>query len=81
MAQFKLAWANLKAALEEADMQPANVIRLNIYTPVMDRFMAEAGDMIGVLAGEGVQPVSTLLGVACLFDPDALIELEATAVA
>ena len=29
VAQFKLAWSNLKAVLAEADMTPANIVRLN----------------------------------------------------
>ncbi|NNF12242.1 MAG: RidA family protein, partial [Gemmatimonadetes bacterium] len=29
VAQFKLAWSNLKDALAEADMAPSNVVRLN----------------------------------------------------
>jgi hypothetical protein len=34
-----------------------------------------------VMAGDGCQPVSTLPGVAALFHPDIMIELEVTAVA
>lgn len=34
-----------------------------------------------VFAQAGCKPVSTLLGVARLFEPSAMIEIEATAVA
>jgi enamine deaminase RidA (YjgF/YER057c/UK114 family) len=80
-AQFKLAWSNLKDALTEADMSPGEIVRLNIYTTDAPGFMAAAGDLISIMAGDGCQPVSTLLGVAALFHPDIMIELEATAVA
>jgi enamine deaminase RidA (YjgF/YER057c/UK114 family) len=80
-AQFRAAWSNLKDALTAAGMAPANVVRLNIYTTDVDGFMAAAGELIPVFAADGVQPVSTLLGVSRLYDPAVLIELEATAVA
>jgi enamine deaminase RidA (YjgF/YER057c/UK114 family) len=36
---------------------------------------------MSALAGDGCKPVSTLLGVAALFAPGVMVELEATAVA
>ena len=44
-------------------------------------FMAQAGDLVPIFAGDGCKPVSTLLGVAALFEPEIMVELEATAVA
>ena len=41
VAQFRLAWANLKDALTEAGMTPADVVRLNMYTTDVDGFMAK----------------------------------------
>jgi enamine deaminase RidA (YjgF/YER057c/UK114 family) len=79
--QFRTAWSNLKDALAEAGMTPANVVRLNIYTTHVDAFMAIAGDMTGELKKDGTVTSCTLLGVARLFDPAVMIELEATAVA
>jgi enamine deaminase RidA (YjgF/YER057c/UK114 family) len=81
VAQFRLAWSNLKAALAAADMTPANVVRLNMYTTDMDAFMAAAGELVPIFAADGCQPTCTLLGVARLFEPELMIELEATAVA
>jgi enamine deaminase RidA (YjgF/YER057c/UK114 family) len=81
VAQFQTAWDNLKASLVEADMKPEHVVRLNIYTTDVDLFMSLAGDLIAIFAKDGVQPVSTLLGVTRLYDPDLMVELEATAVA
>jgi len=80
VAQFQLAWDNLKAALAEADMAPKDVVRMSMYTTDVDGFMALAGDIVPIFAKDGVQPVSTLLGVTRLFDVDAMVELEATAV-
>ena len=80
-AQFSLAWANLKDALAEAGMTPADVVRLNMYTTDVDGFMANAEAIVTAVATDGCKPVSTLLGVVRLFDPAAMIEIEATAVA
>lgn len=81
VAQFRLAWTNLKDALHAADMAPPNIVRLNMYTTDMDAFMAVAGELVEVFATDGCKPVCTLLGVARLFEPELMIELEATAVA
>jgi enamine deaminase RidA (YjgF/YER057c/UK114 family) len=81
VAQFRLAWSNLKGALAAAEMDPTNIVRLNMYTTDVDGFMAAAGDLVPIFAGDGCKPVSTLLGVAALLEPDLIIELEATAVA
>ena len=80
-AQFRAAWKNLKDVLADAGMTPENIVRLNIYTTDVDAFMGAAADLIPVFAGDGCKPVSTLLGVARLYDPAILIEIEATAVA
>lgn len=81
VAQFKAAWTNLLDVLAGADMVPANIVRLNIYTTDVDAFMAGAGEIVPLWAGAGCKPVSTLLGVARLFDPAIMVEIEATAVA
>ena len=81
VAQFRTAWSNLKDALSEAGMTPTNIIRLNIYTTDVPGFMAQAGELVPIFAGDGCKPVSTLLGVAALFEPSIMVELEATAVA
>lgn len=81
VAQFKMAWANLKDSLTAAGMDPTNIVRLNMYTTDVEGFMAAAEELVPVFAGDGCSPVSTLLGVASLFDSELMIELEATAVA
>lgn len=81
VAQFRLAWSNLKDALAAAEMAPSNIVRLNMYTTDMDAFMAAAGELVPIFATDGCKPVCTLVGVTRLFEPELMIELEATAVA
>jgi len=81
LAQFQTAWGNLKAALSVAEMSPLNIVRMNIYTTDVTQFMEKAEDIIPIFASDGVQPVCTLLGISALFDPDLMVEIEATAVA
>ena len=81
VAQFRLAWSNLKDTLAAAEMDPTNIVRLNMYTTDVDGFMAAAADLVPIFAGDGCKPVSTLLGVTALFEPELMVELEATAVA
>lgn len=80
-AQFHEAWKQVKDALAAADMTPANIVRLNMYTTDVERFMSEAEGLVAAFARDGASPVSTLLGVTRLYHPDILVELEATACA
>ncbi len=81
VAQFRLAWSNLKDALAAADMGPTDIVRLKMYTTDVDVFMEKAGELVPIFAEDGCKPVSTLIGVARLFEPETMIELEATAFA
>lgn len=81
VAQFRQAWFNLKDALAAAGMDATNVVRLNMYTTDVPAFMAAAEQLVPIFAGDGCKPVGTLLGVSALFEPEIMIELEATAVA
>ena len=79
--QIGLAMDNLETVLKAANMTLANVARLNIYTTDVDAFIANAGVSGARLQAAGVQPASTLLGVARLAFPELMVELEATAIA
>ena len=81
VAQTKQAWANIVEVVTAAGMTPANIVRLNFYTTDVERFMAAAGDLVPLWASAGCKPVSTLLGVTRLFQPEIMIEIDATAVA
>jgi enamine deaminase RidA (YjgF/YER057c/UK114 family) len=80
-AQVALALDNLEAVLKAADMTLGNVVRLNLYTPDVDGLVQHFGVLAERLAASGVQPAMTLLGVARLFAPELMIEMEADAVA
>lgn len=81
VAQFKEAWKNLEEVLTAANMTPANIVRLNYFTTDVDLFMQNAASLIPIWASVGCKPTGTLVGVTRLFDPSAMIEIEATAVA
>jgi enamine deaminase RidA (YjgF/YER057c/UK114 family) len=70
-----MAWCNIKDALAAARMDSTSIVRLNMYTTDVPGFVASAGDIVPIFAGDGCKPVSTLLGVAVLFDPEIMIEL------
>jgi len=53
---------------------------MNMYTTDVPAFMEAAAEIVPIWAGDGCKPVSTLLGVAALFHPDIMLELEVTAV-
>ena len=80
-AQIGLALDNLETVLKAADMTLANVVRLNAYTTDIDAALEHFAVAEQRLAGAGVQPAITLLGVARLFLPELMIEMEADAVA
>lgn len=79
--QIALALDNLEAVLKAADMTLANVVRLNVYTTDMDAALQHFAVAEQRLAGAGVQPAITALGVARLFLTELMIEIEADAVA
>jgi enamine deaminase RidA (YjgF/YER057c/UK114 family) len=78
-AQIKQALANVETVLTAAGFQLSDVVRLNYYTTDVDRFSHAAAAGLGRLVEAGCRPAATLLGVARLFHPDILVELEATA--
>ena len=78
-AQVRQAFANLGLALAAAGCTPASVLRVSYYVVGLtrDRLLA-----IRAVRNEffgDPKPAATLLGVAALFDPEALIEIEVIA--
>lgn len=81
-AQTTQALDNLETVLKQAGFKLSDVVRMNIYTTDVDRFLAEGVEAWGArLAESGCQPTATLLGITRLGYPELLIEFEATAVA
>jgi enamine deaminase RidA (YjgF/YER057c/UK114 family) len=79
-AQITQALDNLDTVLGDAGFGMSDVVRLNFFTTDVDQTM-EAWPLIkSRLAQAGCRQASTLLGVARLYHPDILIEIEATAV-
>jgi enamine deaminase RidA (YjgF/YER057c/UK114 family) len=80
-AQMRQAIANLETVLQAGGFDLTDVVRLNYYTTNVDAFMqGAAGGGLARLAEVHCRPASTLLGVARLFHPDIMVEIEATAV-
>lgn len=81
-AQLTQALNNLETVLHQAGLTLKHVVRLNYYTTNVPAFMEAAAAVLPPRLGAVVpKPSGTLLGVASLFHPDALLEIEATAVA
>lgn len=78
-AQMRQAIANLETVLGQAGLTLAHVVRLNYYTTDVDQFLQASPAGLRRLAEAGCRPASTLLGVARLFHPAILVEIEATA--
>ena len=79
-AQITQAFDNLETVLKAAGLTLGHVVRLNYYTCDVPAFLQAAGAFGPRLRAARVQPAGTLLGVAALFHPDILVEIEATAV-
>lgn len=82
VAQFEQATRNLRVALRATGATPEHLTALQIYVTDMTAYRAslrEIGSAYRRHLGRHY-PAIALLGVACLFDPDALVELVATAV-
>jgi enamine deaminase RidA (YjgF/YER057c/UK114 family) len=79
-AQVRQAFANLGLALSAAGCSPAGVLRVSYYVVGLTRERLLAVRAARDEFFRGPKPAATLLGVAALFDPDALIEIEVIAV-
>lgn len=78
-AQLRQAFDNLETVLKEAGLTLDNVVRLNYYTTDMPAYLRASGEVSQRFNAGSPPPAGTLLGVAALFHPDILIEIEATA--
>jgi len=81
-AQLRQALDNLQTVLKAAGLDFRDVVRLNYYTTNVPAYLAASDEVWKRFALTGrPKPAGTLLGVASLFHPDILIEIEATAIA
>jgi enamine deaminase RidA (YjgF/YER057c/UK114 family) len=78
--QVNQALDNLEVVLKQSGLTLASIVRLNYYTTDMAAFLAAASSFGPRMAAAGCKPSSTLLGVASLFHPAIMVEIEATAI-
>jgi enamine deaminase RidA (YjgF/YER057c/UK114 family) len=80
--QFERALANLLTALHAAGGRPDQLVSLTIYIVDMDDYRSHSGEIGGVwrrLVGEHY-PAMAGIGVSRLWDAEALVEIQGTAV-
>lgn len=81
-AQLNQALDNLEAVLRAAGLGLGDVVRLNYYTTDVPAYLAASDAVTRRFESTShCLPAGTLLGVASLFHPDVMIEIEATALA
>lgn len=78
-AQILQALDNLETLLAEGGAQLGQVVRVTYYVKDMAQFFEAMPVLTQRLGEKGCHPTSTLIGVAALFHPDILFEIEATA--
>lgn len=82
VAQFARAIRNLSAALHAAGCEPEDTVKLTYYVTNLagyKRSLSAIGSQYREVFGRHY-PASTLVEVSSLFDPNALVEIEAVAV-
>jgi enamine deaminase RidA (YjgF/YER057c/UK114 family) len=82
VAQFERALQNLLTALRATGGGPEHLAQLTIYIVDVDDYRSNAREIGAVWRGMvGTQyPATAGIGVARLWDPEALVELQGTAV-
>ncbi len=82
VSQTRQALANVLAVLREAEMGPEHVVRLTWYVVDMDEYRAslpELGRVYRAVMGRHFPPMA-VVEVTRLVEPEARVEIEATAV-
>ena len=82
VAQFEQALGNLLTALAAAGGQPADLVSLTVYSVDVPGYQAHARQIGAVWRRRaGLHyPAMAAVGVTRLWDPDALVEIQGTAV-
>lgn len=82
VAQFGRAIRNVVVALNAAECGPEDTVKLTYYVTDIDTYKANLkaiGDVYRAVFGRHY-PATTLVEVRSLFEPDAMVEIEAIAV-
>jgi enamine deaminase RidA (YjgF/YER057c/UK114 family) len=80
--QIEQALRNIVTLLAETGAQPSDIVRLTWFVTDMEQYRQEAkaiGQGYRRVLGKHFQTMS-VIGVSCLVERDALVEIEATAV-
>ncbi|MDE0538852.1 MAG: Rid family hydrolase [Rhodospirillales bacterium] len=78
-AQVGQILANVENSLAAAGAGKSDVVRINVYTVDVARYIAEGAPVLIEFFGD-TKPVSTTVEVSRLVHPDWLVEIEVTAV-
>ena len=78
-AQVGQILANVENSLAAAGAAKSDVVRINVYTVDVARYIAEGAPVLIEFFGD-TKPVSTTVEVSKLVHPDWLVEIEVTAV-
>jgi 2-iminobutanoate/2-iminopropanoate deaminase len=74
--QINQIFNNLETILAQADFQLSDVVRFTYYTTNVQDF-SESTILLDRLKKENCKPATSLIGVASLFHPDCVVEIEA----
>lgn len=75
---MRTVYENIRRSLAAVGATPADIVRINIFTLDVDRYLAEGTPEAQAFFGTNV-PTATLCGVTRLADPRYLVEIEADA--
>ena len=81
-AQVEQALQNIVALLAEAGAQPTDIVRLTWFVTDMEQYRQEVkaiGEVYRRVVGKHF-PTMSVIGVNCLVERQALVEIEATAI-
>ena len=77
--QINQVFDNIETLFREAGFRLSDVVRFTYYTTNVEAF-SDAGHVLGKrLAEAACRPATSLIGVASLFHPDCVVEIEAVA--
>jgi 2-iminobutanoate/2-iminopropanoate deaminase len=78
-AQVAAVLENIERSLATANASRKDVVRINVYTIDVERYVNEGAPVLTKFFGD-TKPVSTTVEVSRLVHPDWLVEIEATAI-